>query len=280
MRAVGTYGSGCGRSRPLMRGIESEVQSACTCTCTSSVISHAAISFSLMAAAGCCQPGLNAYRRGRSPNGRSGVRLPDGFSRPSPGRWTAVRHGYATENTWYNPGWLHTGEDWYLPEGETPAVWGSMPRRPARSSSPARSTPVGSSSSSTPDDLFSMYGHLDYALSVALGQSVERGQPLGAPGPDRRSRPQPPSFRDTHLLHDARGQRRRAPLRIRMWRRLPTWSGLLADRRARASLGHRLAQPDACHQPPVPGRTVCRMDRGRRRDDGAGERDLWTAPTA
>ena len=30
------------------------------------------------------------------------------------------------------------------------------------------------------DDLFSMYGHLDYALLVEVGDVVERGQPLGA----------------------------------------------------------------------------------------------------
>ena len=29
------------------------------------------------------------------------------------------------------------------------------------------------------DDLFSMYGHLDYALAVGVGDVVERGQPLG-----------------------------------------------------------------------------------------------------
>jgi len=31
-----------------------------------------------------------------------------------------------------------------------------------------------------PDGLFSMYGHLDYALAVEAGQSVERGQLLGS----------------------------------------------------------------------------------------------------
>jgi murein DD-endopeptidase MepM/ murein hydrolase activator NlpD len=31
-----------------------------------------------------------------------------------------------------------------------------------------------------PDGLYSMYGHLDYALAVAAGQAVERGQVLGS----------------------------------------------------------------------------------------------------
>ena len=28
-----------------------------------------------------------------------------------PGDGFRIRHGYATENTWYNPGYWHTGED-------------------------------------------------------------------------------------------------------------------------------------------------------------------------
>ncbi len=35
------------------------------------------------------------------------IGLPDRI----PGDGFVVRHGYACENTWYNPGWLHTGED-------------------------------------------------------------------------------------------------------------------------------------------------------------------------
>ena len=42
------------------------------------------------------------------PIGLPGEYLGDGF---------LIRHGYACENTWYNPGWLHTGEDFYLPDG-------------------------------------------------------------------------------------------------------------------------------------------------------------------
>ena len=90
-----------------------------------------------------------------------------------------VRHGYATENTWYNPGWLHTGEDWYLPEGETggmgvyAAAAGEVVF--AGSEYPGLVVIV-----QHPDGLFSMYGHLDYTLAVEAGQSVERGQLLGS----------------------------------------------------------------------------------------------------
>ena len=89
-----------------------------------------------------------------------------------------VRHGYATENTWYNPGWLHTGEDWYLPEEETggmgvyAAAAGEVVF--AGSEYPGLVVIV-----QHPDGLYSMYGHLDYALAVEAGQSVERGQLLG-----------------------------------------------------------------------------------------------------
>src|SRR5215217_6621216 len=42
------------------------------------------------------------------PIGLPGQVLGDGF---------VIRHGYATENTWYNPGWWHTGEDFYVLDG-------------------------------------------------------------------------------------------------------------------------------------------------------------------
>src|SRR5680860_166997 len=46
------------------------------------------------------------------PIGWPGAVLGDGF-------W--IRHGYACENIWYNPGWWHTGEDWYALDGEETA---------------------------------------------------------------------------------------------------------------------------------------------------------------
>lgn len=89
-----------------------------------------------------------------------------------------VRHGYATENTWYNPGWLHTGEDWYLPERETGGLGVSAAAAGevvfAGSEYPGLVVIV-----QHPEGLYSMYGHLDYALAVEVGQSVERGQLLG-----------------------------------------------------------------------------------------------------
>jgi murein DD-endopeptidase MepM/ murein hydrolase activator NlpD len=89
-----------------------------------------------------------------------------------------VRHGYATENTWYLPGWWHTGEDWYLLEGDTAGVGvyaaadGEVVY--ADANYPGRVVIVAHA-----DELYSMYGHLDFALAVAPGQDVARGDLLG-----------------------------------------------------------------------------------------------------
>ncbi len=103
------------------------------------------------------------------PIGLPGRPLGDGF---------IVRHGYATENTWYNPGWWHTGEDWYATEGDAAGAGvfavgaGEVVFVGSDYPGPVvivRHTP----------DLYSMYGHLDYDVPVAVGQQVERGTALG-----------------------------------------------------------------------------------------------------
>jgi murein DD-endopeptidase MepM/ murein hydrolase activator NlpD len=103
------------------------------------------------------------------PVGQPGRVFGDGF---------LVRHGYATENTWYLPGYLHAGEDWYTTEGNAAGagVYAAAAGEVvfAGSEYPGRVVIVRHA-----DDLFSMYGHLDYALSVGAGDVVERGQPLG-----------------------------------------------------------------------------------------------------
>ncbi|MCC6791936.1 MAG: M23 family metallopeptidase [Thermomicrobiales bacterium] len=95
--------------------------------------------------------------------------LADGFE---------IRHGYATENTWYNPGWWHTGEDWYLAEGDTAGagVYAIADGEVvfAGSEYPGLVVIVRHA-----DDLFSMYGHLGYELTVSVGDSVGRGAMLG-----------------------------------------------------------------------------------------------------
>ncbi len=89
-----------------------------------------------------------------------------------------VRHGYACENTWYNPNWFHTGEDWYLVEGDAAGaeVYAVAAGEVvfAGSEYPGLVVIVRHG-----DGLYSMYGHLGYALPVEVGSRVERGQPVG-----------------------------------------------------------------------------------------------------
>jgi murein DD-endopeptidase MepM/ murein hydrolase activator NlpD len=95
-----------------------------------------------------------------------------------PGDGFFIRHGMGVENTWYNPGYWHTGEDWYAIEGDTAgaqvlaAAGGEVVY--AGANYPGRVVIVRHAG-----DLFSMYGHLDPALNVSVGQQIERGAPIG-----------------------------------------------------------------------------------------------------
>jgi murein DD-endopeptidase MepM/ murein hydrolase activator NlpD len=103
------------------------------------------------------------------PIGLPGRPLGDGF---------LIRHGFQVENTWYNPGHWHTGEDWYALEGDTGGALvyavaaGEVVY--AGANYPGRVVVVAH-----PDGLFSMYGHLDPQLAVRVGDPVVRGQLLG-----------------------------------------------------------------------------------------------------
>lgn len=95
-----------------------------------------------------------------------------------PGDGFFIRHGYAAENTWYNPDHWHTGEDWYAREGDTAGaeVYAIAEGRVVYvgANYPGRVVIVEHA-----PDLFSMYGHLDPAVAVAEGQAVARGALLG-----------------------------------------------------------------------------------------------------
>jgi murein DD-endopeptidase MepM/ murein hydrolase activator NlpD len=103
------------------------------------------------------------------PIGIRGRPLGDGFF---------IRHGAETENTWYNPGYWHTGEDWYAQTGDTAGAQvyaaGDGEVVYAGGNYPGRVVIVRHA-----DDLYSMYGHLDAALAVRLGQRLTRGDPIG-----------------------------------------------------------------------------------------------------
>jgi len=103
------------------------------------------------------------------PIGTPGKPLGDGFF---------IRHGVEVENTWYNPGYWHTGEDWYAVEGDTAGarVYAVADGEVvyAGANYPGRVVIVRHA-----DDLFSMYGHLDPQLNVEVGQPIARGALIG-----------------------------------------------------------------------------------------------------
>ncbi len=113
-----------------------------------------------------------------SPLGVLAYSYPIGSPGRSPGDGFFIRHGYTAENTWYNPGYRHTGEDWYAIEGDTAGaeVYAISDGEVvyAGANYPGRVVIVRH-----PGDLFSMYGHLDPALAVGVGQRVPRGDVLG-----------------------------------------------------------------------------------------------------
>lgn len=118
---------------------------------------------------------------GRSSRAQAGFGfgLPIGDPGVLPGSGFIVRHGFQTENTWYNPGNWHTAEDWYrLDDAETAgaAVLAIADGDVVflGSDYPGRVIVVQHA-----PQLFSMYGHLDPAsVTVALGSRVARGQQL------------------------------------------------------------------------------------------------------
>lgn len=104
--------------------------------------------------------------------------LPMGLPGRIPGDGCYIRHGYACENTGFNTGWWHTGENWYLTEGNSAGAEiyavaaGAVVY--ADADYPGRVVIVEHEGG-----LYSMYGHLDYDLNVATGDVVDRGQVLG-----------------------------------------------------------------------------------------------------
>jgi murein DD-endopeptidase MepM/ murein hydrolase activator NlpD len=104
---------------------------------------------------------------------------PMGFPGQLLGDRLLMRHGYACENTWFFPGWWHTGENWYRADGEDSAgtpVYAVADGEVvyADFDYPGRVVIIQHG-----PDLFSQYGHLDYELVVAPGDTVVRGEQLG-----------------------------------------------------------------------------------------------------
>lgn len=95
-----------------------------------------------------------------------------------PGEGFFIRHGFTTENTWYYPAHWHCGEDWYALDGDTAGATvyaiadGEVVY--AGGNYPGLVVIVQHE-----PDLFSMYGHLDFASPVVTGDRVGRGDPVG-----------------------------------------------------------------------------------------------------
>jgi hypothetical protein len=115
----------------------------------------------------------------RAEDAAARFQYPIAWAGQRPGNGFFIRHGYACENVWYNPGFLHTGEDWYaIDDRETAGADVSAIAQGtvvfADSDYPGRVVIVQHE-----PELFSMYGHLDYALTVSEGDAVTLGQRLG-----------------------------------------------------------------------------------------------------
>lgn len=126
--------------------------------------------------------GLLAARPPRPLGAQDGIAPAFGYPLALPGRAPGdgflIRHGFTCENTWYNPGWWHTGEDWYrLDEAETGGVdvlaVGDGEVVFVGSDYPGRVVIVRHG-----EALYSMYGHLAYEPTVVEGDLVAVGQPI------------------------------------------------------------------------------------------------------
>jgi len=125
-----------------------------------------------LAATGAAAAGTTAAAAGAAygyPIGNPGQPLGAGFF---------IRDGFTCENTWYLPGYWHTGEDWYRQEGNTAGAQvcavaaGQVVY--ADANYPGRVVIVRHD-----DGLYAMYGHLDPALAVGVGARVARGDAIG-----------------------------------------------------------------------------------------------------
>ena len=96
-----------------------------------------------------------------------------------PGDGFFIKHGFGCENPSYYPGLRHTGENWYgLTENAAGADVLAVSDGTvvyADYDYPGRVVILEHTGG-----LFSVYGHLDYGLAVAVGDAIVRGERLGA----------------------------------------------------------------------------------------------------
>ena len=104
---------------------------------------------------------------------------PIGWTGETPGDGFEIGHGFACENTWFNSGWWHTGEDWYAIARDTgdAAIYAVAAGEVVYVGYdyPGRVIIVQHE-----DDLYSVYGHLEFGTVVEQGQVVVAGEKIGS----------------------------------------------------------------------------------------------------
>ena len=109
---------------------------------------------------------------------REWISAPIGWQDAAPGDGFTIGHGFACENTWFLAGWWHTGEDWYAVDQDTGGanVYAVADGEVAYAdfNYPGRVVIIEHA-----PELYTMYGHLDFALEVQPGQQVAAGEKLG-----------------------------------------------------------------------------------------------------
>lgn len=104
---------------------------------------------------------------------------PIGWAGQIPGDGFRIGHGFACENSWFKPGWWHTGEDWYAVDRDTgDAVIYAVAAGEVvyvGFDYPGRVIIVRHAG-----NLFSVYGHLNFTTAVTQGQTVAPGDALGS----------------------------------------------------------------------------------------------------
>lgn len=104
---------------------------------------------------------------------------PIGWVGETPGDGFQMGHGFACENTWFSPGWWHTGEDWYAVDRDTgdALIYAVAPGEVvyAGCDYPGQVVIIRHA-----DDLFSVYGHLNFDTPVGAGDRVGAGEEIGS----------------------------------------------------------------------------------------------------
>jgi len=124
--------------------------------------------------------GVGLLSRGVAQSG-SAVLMPPpiGWAGEPPGDGFEIGHGFTCENTWFNPDWWHTGEDWYAVDRDTgDAVIYAVTAGEVvyfGYDYPGRVIIVRHA-----ENLFSVYGHLNFDTLVVEGQDVAAGEEIGS----------------------------------------------------------------------------------------------------